>query len=475
VQLGSWAPDLPEYGHGNLVTARNCYSTSLGYAPVKALSSVTAAMGETWSGAAAFTAYDGTKVLLAGTAAHLYTLTTSAATSILTVSSGKPWYFAQFGNFVIGVNGDTPQKYTITANTIAALGGSPPDASMVAIVRDQVFLAGDPAAGNTVTWSGLNDCTGWTIGTNQCDNQQIPDGGLITGLVGGEYGLVFQAGAIHIFEYVGTPLIYTRRKISDGIGALCQGVIAQSGKRVFFLDRSGFYQLLDGQLSPIGKQQTQTGLVELVDRTFFETYSVAQIEAQCHATVDPARQLVVWSMPDRLWVYNWGTGKWSDIYQPGIVGVAQGQTSAVTLEDIAVLYPSIEDVPVSFDDPLWRGGDPMLLVAMNDFTLASFGGSQNMEAQFRLPKMEAFKGFGAYVHNSRIDTDATNGVTLQIDSSPTLGAAQTTVISTDLRANGDTPIRCHGRYHQPQITIAQGTEWSFIEGLAIEATQGGRL
>ena len=474
MKLGSWAPDLPAYGHGNLVTARNCYSTSLGYAPVKSLSSVTAPMNEAWTGAAAFTAYDGTKVLLGGTATTIYALTGTAATIKATGTFSKPWYFGQFGNFVVGVTGDTPWKYTITTGVLTTLGGSPPTSSMVAIVRDQVFLAGDPAAGATVTWSAQNDAEGWTIGTNQCDNQQIPDGGLITGLAGGEYGLVFQSAAIHIFEYVGTPVIYTRRKISDGIGALCQGVIAQSGKRVFFLDRSGFYQFLDGQITPIGKQITDKGIVELVDRTFFETYSVAQIQAQCRSTVDPARQLVIWSMPDRLWVYSWATGKWSDIYVPGIVGVAQGQTAAVTLEDIAVLYPSIEDVPVSLDDPLWRGGDPMLLVAMNDFTLANFGGSDNLEAQFRFPKLEFSKGRGTYIRNARIDTDATSGVTLQIDTSQTLGAAQASAVSTDIRANGDMPIRCHGRYCQPQITIASD-DWSFIEAADFMGTQGGEL
>jgi hypothetical protein len=191
-----------------------------------------------------------------------------------------------------------------------------------------VFLAGDSTQGATVTWSGSTTAKVGPSAPTSATTSKSPTAGLITGLAGGEYGLVFQAAAIHIFEYVGTPLIYTRRKISDGIGALCQGVIAQSGKRVFFLDRSGFYQFLDGQITPIGKQVTQNGVLELVDSTFFNTYSVAQIEAQCHATVDPARQLVVWSMPDRLWVYNWGNGKWSDIYVPGIVGVAQGQTGA---------------------------------------------------------------------------------------------------------------------------------------------------
>ena len=467
MKLGSWAPDLPPHGHGELVTARNCYSTAIGYAPVKSLSAVTAAMSEAFTGAGAFTAIDGTKVLLAGTNSALYTLTSSAATSKTTGSWSSPWRFGQFGNFVIGVNGDAPVKYTITTGLAASLGGSPPDASMIAIVRDQVFLAGDSTARNTVTWSGLNDAEGWTIGTNQCDSQQIPDGGNITGLAGGEYGLVFQGGAIHVFEYVGTPLIYTRRKISDGIGAIGQGTIAQSGKKVFFLDRSGFHMFEDGSIEPIG--------VDRVDKTFFETYSVAQIKAQCRATVDPARQLVVWSMPDRIWVYHWGKKRWSDIYYPGIVGVAQGQTDEVTLEDIAVLYPSIEDVPVSFDDPLWRGGDPMMLVAMTDFKLHNFGGADNLEANFRLPKIEPYKGRSAHVRNSRIDTDATADVTLRIDSSARLGNTQTSVEVTDIRDNGDMPIRTHGRYLQPEITIASGAEWSFIEGISVAATAGGQL
>jgi hypothetical protein len=465
--LGSWAPDLPPFGHSELVEARNTYSNLLGYAPVRSLSAVTAAMGENWTGAGAFQSIDGVNVLLAGTGTDLYKLTASAATSKLAGAFISPWFFAQFGNFVLGVNGGAPVKYNIGTDTAASLGGSPPSSTMIAIVRDQVFVAGKPTALNTVTWSAINDSEGWTIGTNQCDDQQIPDGGNITGLAGGEYGLVFQSGSIHIFEYVGTPLIYTRRKISDGVGALSHGAITQNGKQTFFLDRSGFYELVDGQLNPIGKDR--------VDRTFFDTYSVAEIKLRCRASVDPARKLVMWSMPDRLWVYNWGTQKWSDIYEVGIVGVCQGQTSETTLEDIAVLYPAIEDVPVSFDDPAWRGGDPMVLVAKTDFKLHTFGGADAMAAVFRMPRIEPFKGRGTYVRNARVDTDALDGVTLSIDTSARLGNTQDRTQSTDLRANGDMPIRCYGRYVQPQVDIAAATDWTYVNGLDVAATAGGRL
>lgn len=465
--LGSWAPDLPPFGHNELVTARNCYSSVLGYRPVRELSAVTAALPEAWSGAGAFQGISGTKVLLAGTGVALYTLTASAATAVHTVSSSSHWRFAPFGNFVICVNGGAPVNYNIGAGTAANLAGSPPTSSMVAIWRDQVALAGDPSARNTVTWSALNDAEGWTIGTNQCDNQQIPDGGNITALAGGEYGLVFQAGAIHMFEYVGTPLIYSRRKVSDGIGAISQGTVASCGKQHFFLDRSGFYEFIDGVITPIGQDR--------VDRTFFETYTVSEIIASCRATVDPQRKLVIWSMPDRLWIYNWATKKWSDIYVPGIVGVCQGQTAETTLEAIAVTYPAIEDVPVSFDDPAWQGGDPMVLVAKTDFKLHSFGGSDNLETTLRMPKIEPFKGRSAHVRVGRVDTDATDGITLAIDTSARLGNAQATASTTDLRANGDMPIRCHGRYVQPQVEIAAGTTWSYINELTVEAAPGGRL
>jgi hypothetical protein len=74
-----------------------------------------------------------------------------------------------------------------------------------------------------------------------------------------------------------------------------------------------------------------------------------------------------------------------DILIVGIVGISTGRTASLTLEDIAVTFPSIEDVTPAFDDPFWRGGDPMLLIAKTDGKLYSFGASTNLEASFRFP------------------------------------------------------------------------------------------
>jgi hypothetical protein len=62
---------------------------------------------------------------------------------------------------------------------------------------------------------------------------------------------------------------------------------------------------LTAKWSPIGRN--------MVDRTFRNTYSVSEITASLRCTIDPERSLAIWSMPDRLWVYNFDNEMWSDV------------------------------------------------------------------------------------------------------------------------------------------------------------------
>lgn len=462
--FGPWAPDLPEFGHNGLVTARNVFSGPGGYEPIKDVTAITTALPEAWKGGGYFES-NGNLAMLAATNAALYSFSSSWTSEYATVRTA-PQHFAQFGDLVIVANGGAPVKYTIGSGVGTLLGGSPPSSSHVAIVKDFVFLSGNSAATSTVTWSAINNAEGWTVGTNECDDQIIPDGGDITGIAGGEYGLVFQADAINIFEYVGTPLIFTRRKISDGIGAMAHGSIASVGKMVFFLHRRGFYVFNDGELKGIGKDR--------VDRTFLETYSISDIENNIRCTVDKENSRVIWSMPDRLWQFDWERERWTDVAVTGLVGISSGATSNTTLEQIAVLFPAIEDVTPGFDDAFWRGGDPMLLIAMTDFKLYSFGASTNLEARLRMPRVEMFPGRTAHVRNARVGTDAVTGVTLKLDTSARLGDAEVTAQASSTRNNGDIPIRASGRYMQPEVVVAAATDWTYLQSLDLEATAGGR-
>lgn len=464
--FGAWLPDLPQIGHPGLTQARNVYASPLGYRPVKNLSAVTTALPATWRGGGSFVGPDGTTCTLAGTNGGFYSYGSGSWTLTNAGSYSAPWRFAQFGTLVVGVNGGAPVKYTIAAGTGAALGGSPPNAAMIAIVRDFVFLAGDGSANSTVYWSSINNAEAWTVGTNQCDKQPLPDGGPITGLAGGEYGLVFQETAIHRFSYVGSPVIFQRDKISDGVGCIAAGSVATHGRLTFFLSQRGFFACSDGDIQPIGQDK--------VSKTFWDTYSRSEVVSGIRCAIDPQRTLVIWSMTDRLWIYNWTLDRWTDLYVQGIAGISTGANAAVTLEGIDVLYPSgIDTVPYSLDDPIFSGGETMLTIAKSDNIVYSFGGASLLPATVQLPWIEMFRGRTTRIRRAKVEGDATTGVTLSLDAINRLGDNPTTTQAFTITAAGHMPIRLFTRYTRPKIEIAGGINWTFLKGLDFEAAPGG--
>jgi hypothetical protein len=115
----------------------------------------------------------------------------------------------------------------------------------------------------------------------------------------------------------------------------------------------------------------------------------------------------------------------------------------------------------------------MLLIAKSDKILYSFGASDNLEAQFRLPQLEMFPGRTAHVRNSRIVGNMTTAQ-VTIDQRARMGDTPVNVSSLDFRDNGEVPIRASGRYLQPEIIFAEDAEWSSVQGLDLEASMGGR-
>lgn len=469
-EFGSWSPDLPDHGHDGLSVARNVYAGPLGYEPFRSLAAMTSDPTDgTWLGGGAFDESDGTIHLVAGTTSGLETYASGAWTTKHSDTYTSRWSFVQFGDNVVGTSDSTeaPVAYNMPAGTAAVLSGSPPNASMCAVVKDFLFLAGNSTAQSTVYWSGVNDITEWTPGTAQSDFQVVPDGGPITGLAGGEYGLVFQESAISIFSYVGTPVIFERRKFSDALGALTHGGIVQAGKLVFFLSNRGFYLYNDGELRPIGQDR--------VDRTFFAQYSVAEIKVSLRAAIEPNLNLVIWSMPGMLWIYNWGSDKWSELTDPSVRAVTTGRTGYLTLDNVQTIFGGTDNVTLGTDDPIWAGGDPTLFVVKDDDILYAFGGQDLFEAKLRGVKTELFPGLDAHVWNARPVGHLAAGVSVKLDCYDQISDTARSYISTDQRNNGDFPLLARGRFIQPEITVAENGHWEYLQGIDLEGTAGGRL
>ena len=139
------------------------------------------------------------------------------------------WRFTQFGPLAIAVNGvDAPQAFDLSVGTRwSALGGTPPIAAFVTTVRDFVLMGKIGTTPQRVQWSGINNANLWgSVPSNQADIQDLPDGGNVTGLVGGEYALIFQETSVRRMTYEGPPIIFRIDKIANDIG--CQRCRAAS-------------------------------------------------------------------------------------------------------------------------------------------------------------------------------------------------------------------------------------------------------
>lgn len=462
--LGEWKPDQPPHLTDTLTIARNTYASANGYRPVKAPSQIADALTGEFKGGGSFVATDGTARLIAGDVTDLYSLSGGIWTSLLgSLSVATFWQFAQFGNEVIAVNGGAPVSVDLSANTAAALSGSPPTADLVAITGDFVVLGRTDGNVIEVSWSGQGNSAQWG-GAGFSGSQPLRNGGQIMGLAGGETVLILQRFGMTRMTFTGSqdnPFQFDT--VSTNYGCAAEKSVAQAGDLVFCWSDRGFIQIQAGGITPIGSEK--------VDRTFRETYSLADME-NMWASVDPERTLVIWVMPGRVWCYNWALQKWTDWEIP-ITAAFASFSESTTLEELEALYGTVDDVPGTTDDPLWQGGDPRLTIVGFDGAFSVLGGA-NLEATFGLPHLEPAHGRTSRVRTARPITDAIDGISLTLYYSQRLGNFPSGVIYTELRDNGDMPVRVAGRYIRPELKIVAGTDWQYAQGVELQFEAGGR-
>jgi len=267
----------------------------------------------------------------------------SGLTTPLSVAQGgytgaNRWQFVQFGDYALASNGSEKiQYFDLNSSTdFADLAAAAPVAKYITIVRDFVVAANIGASTNPsrVNWSDINDPTDWTAGgASQSDFQELPDGGDITGITGGEFGIVFLEKAIVRMSYIGSPLFFQFDTISRNVGCIEGGSIAQYGGITYFLSDEGFYSCNGQQVTGIG--------AEKVDRYFFKNANIGDIDSISTA-VDPERNLVIWNYANisggrSLLIYNFETQKWSEA-DTDVDFLSTLSTTGTTLDGIDSAY-----------------------------------------------------------------------------------------------------------------------------------------
>jgi hypothetical protein len=291
-----------------------------------------------------------------------------------TTPTDQRWRFTQFGNVIVAANGGNRlQGYNLNSSaTFQDLAADAPASRYVTVVRDFVVsgYVGSTFP-NRVQWSALGDESSWAnSATTQADFQDIPDGGAVVGVTGGEFGLVFLDRAIHRMSYVGSPLVFQFDNISRNLGCYEPNSIIQYGGTSFFLASDGFYACDGQQIIPIGNEKVNRFFYSDADEGLLNLMSVA---------VDPFRKLIVWSyasvssaVPDKLLIFNFQTNAWSS-GTTSVSRVASSSSPAFTLEGLDV-FGTLEQIQSSFDDRVWLGGK-MQFAGVKNAKIITFSGA----------------------------------------------------------------------------------------------------
>ena len=474
-----WKPDLADFESDGGTEALNVIPCASGYKPFPGLSSVTAALGTACRGAISIRSSAGITYNFAGTATKLYKMDSGGLTwsdisrTVGGAYSGTVdswWHFAAFGDYLVATNGvDVPQVFQMGVSTnFAALGGSPPVSTFSCAIRDFHVLGRITNAYNRVKWSAYNNVADWTISaTTLSDQQDLPDGGQVMGMVGGEYGVIFQERAISRMSFEGPPTAFRFDKISNTLGCRIERSIAAFENMIFFAADNGFHMVTAGsQITPIG--------LERVDRWFEDNFD-ASYAANCSAAIDPIAKLYVLSFPtrdssngtaDAVLMYNWAIGKWSHAHVSAEVIYPAANVSDWTIDGLDTLSSTIDGLVYPFDSRFYAGTGRLLLAGFTTAHKQGVFDSSYLAASLETGDVQLTEGRKSLLRGLRPiveGTSVTPAVTVKYRDR--MQDAMSAASPVNANAYGFCPTRVTARYHRARVDIPAGSTWDFATGI----------
>lgn len=150
-----------------------------------------------------------------------------------------------------GLNTTAPYKWTGTGNA-AALGGSPPNATMVAYHKRMAFAAGNNTNPSILYYSDVGDIENWTTGLSGNVSVETNDGTSITAIVPGFDALyIFKGGGIlgSIWRLTGDDEdTFVLQRMMPDIGTLSRNGVCSIGNEFFFQSQKGDVYIYDGAI-----------------------------------------------------------------------------------------------------------------------------------------------------------------------------------------------------------------------------------
>jgi len=481
IEFGEYMPDLPPLNNPGCNTIINAIPKPGGYQPFPGFVPTTGPLDSRCLGAYAVRSYDAATHTLAGDANKLYRIDQLAWADISRpggYSGSELWSGVQWkDSFFMSNFNDPIQEFPMAGlpaqfNDLVGTDTPPPNARYLAVVRDFLFAANVADADGVnpmrVRWSGFNAPHWWTPGVNQSDFQDLPSNGFIRGLVGTDYGVVFQERAITRFDNVGSQTIFDVNVAERERGTNVPASIIPFGNNLIgYLGRDGFY-VFDGSRS----HQIGDGKV---DKTFYRGLDQANI-LRMSGAVDTINQILMWTYPgpgsingspNRVLLYNYSEApsktRWSSA-EVDIDRVTQFLSESYTLEGLDAVSPTLEGLPFSLDSRFWQGGNLLTIGFDAQGQAGGFTGTP-YTAVLETKEFEANPGRRAHISKLRPVIDvAPEQLYAQIGVRNRAQDRITWKRQAPVTETGDANVRANGRYFRARV----GLSGSFDHALGIE-------
>jgi hypothetical protein len=483
---GAWKPDTSDYESSTAVySINNVLPRGDGYGPFASFNAATQALPAACRGAFYALKSDGSVQVFAGTSTKLYKLNNTdlswtdvskGASTYSALSSNANWVFAQTGNLVWATQANAVlQVFDLSSSTAFADGaGSPPQASYISVVGRFLVLSGLLSAPYRIQWSGLNSfnaATSWTSGVASSDFQDFPDGGIVRGVAGGEFGIVFQDQAMRRMSYIpGSALIFQIERITQDMGLFAPYSIIPAGSTIYFYSNKGFYKIAAGGFpEQIGRERVDRTLLNDLDKTNLQLFQ---------GVADPRGTRIFWAYKsgagasglfDKLLGYDTALDRFFPVSVIGeyLLGISQ---AGITLEGLDAISSSIDALTLPFDSYA-TSVQPQIAAFDSNHKQGFFTGT-NLEATLESAE-QGTDGQRVFVNGFRPITDAATfyGSCSSRETQQTTPTAGTEVLINSRTGRCD--MRKSTRYTRFKGRIPAATTWTFAAGIEPDISTDG--
>jgi len=487
VQWGEFKPDVSDYEGQATQTILNVIPRGDGYGPFPSPSVFSGALAGACRGGFYALKSDGSVAIFGATSTKLYQLNNTyytwtdvskSAGTYAALSSSAQWKFAQTGNLVFATQANAVlQVFDLTSDTeFSDALGSPPQAAYIEVVGRFLVLSGLLSSPFRIQWSGLNNFNAsdsWTSGVNSSDYQDFPDGGVVRGVAGGEFGIIFQDQAIRRMSYVpGSPIIFQIDRISQDKGLYAPYSIIRAGETILFYAGQGFHKIEPGGIpEQIGRER--------VDRTFLADLDKGNIQLFIGAA-DPRGSRVYWAyksvsgsagLYDKILGYDKALDRFFPVMMSGeyLLGISQ---TGLTLENLDNISASLDALTLTLD--AYATAVQPEIAQFGPGHILSFFRGTSLEASLESAE-QGTDGNRIFIRGFRPVTDAPT-VYGSISYRETQQASPTLLAEVAINSRtGRCDLRRSTRYARYRERIPAGTTWTFTAGVEPDLDAGGAL